>query len=304
MRFFTRSLRALTLAGCLAVLASTALGQSLFIRMTKPTKTVEVLETKAQKFTPSNGEGPAVWLVGVAHVGKAEYYKDIQKLLDEQSLVMYEGVKRKDVDPAKKSEEGKKNSTYQVFSDTLGLQFQLNSIDYSKLTFKNSDLSWEEMDALEKKSPPKAGGPNLSMIGGMLDPTSPQGKMVAGFFASIKDDPSSCEAMRLVMVEALSTPGAIDKALSPELSALLIKSRNEKVISDLQEELKISGRKSIAIFYGAGHMGDMETRLTALGYKGGEERWFKAIQGDTSKVTGNGKMILDMARAQFGKKGG
>ena len=272
--------------------------------MSQPTKTVEVLETKARKFTPASGDGPAVWLVGVAHVGRADYYQEIQKLLDEQSLVLYEGVKKKDIDPAQKPVDGKKNSTYQVFSDTLGLEFQLTKIDYSKPTFKNSDLSWEEMDALEKKSPPKAGTPNLSMIGGMLDPNSEQGKMIATFFAGIKEDPSSCEAMRLVMIETLSTPGALDKALSPELSALLIKSRNEKVMSDLKTELATPGQKSIAIFYGAGHMGDMETRLTTLGYKGGEERWFKAIQGDTSKVSGQGQMILTAARAQFGKKGG
>jgi hypothetical protein len=289
---------------------STALAQaqSPFLRLQKPTKTVEVLQTKARKYASPTGKGPDIWLVGVAHIGQADYYKQLQKLLDQQGLVFYEGVTRKGVDPAAPKETGKEdprqNSTYKMLSDTLGLEFQLIAIDYKRPTFKNSDLSWEEMSALEAKAPKSGTGPSLSTIGNLLNPDSPQAKMLGSFLAGIKNDPSSIEAMRLVMVETLSMPNAVDKAMSPALSDLIIKTRNAKVLADLKSELA-TGSKSVAIFFGAGHMGDMESHLIKdFGYKPGEERWFSAIKGDTSKVKpGQGQMILDMMRAQLKAKG-
>jgi hypothetical protein len=276
------------------------------MRLDKPGKTVEVLQTKARKYVSPNGEGPDIWLVGVAHIGEGDYYAQIQKLLDGQGAVFYEGVTRKGVDPTAAKDAGKNDprqrSTYKMLSDTLGLEFQLLKINYNRPSFRNSDLSWEEMAALEAKAPKGAPGMSLSAIGNLLNPDSPQAKMLGTFLEGIKDDPSSIEAMRLGMIETLSMPGAVDRAMSPALSNLVIKTRNSKVLEDLKIELKKdSPPKSVAIFFGAGHMGDLELHLTKdFGYKPGEERWFSAIKGDTSKVKpGQGQMILDMMRAQL-----
>lgn len=292
-----------------AILTLTANAQSPFLRLQKPGGTQEVLQTKARKYTPANGKGPAVWLVGVAHVGKPGYYKDLQKLLDEQTTVLYEGVSRQGVDPIKQAkatpppkDANASKSTYQVLSDTLGLQFQLQGIDYTRKSFHSSDLSWEELSAIEAKAPKaKAGSPSLSSVGNMLDGNSEQGKMFANLMTSIKDDPGSLEGMRLMMVEMLSDPNAFEMVMSPGLNDLLIKTRNAHVLGDLKKEMITAPNTgSIAIFYGAGHMGDFEKHLTAdFGYKPGEERWFSALQGDESKVDGMGKMILQAARAQL-----
>jgi hypothetical protein len=225
--------------------------------------------------------------------------------------VLYEGVSRQGVDPtAKPKADGptQQKTTYQILSDTLGLQFQLTGIDYARKSFRNSDLSWEELSAIEAKAPPaKPGATNLSSVGNMLNPGSAQGKMFASLMESIKNDPGAVEGMRVMMVEMLSDPNAFEMVMSPELNDLLIKTRNAKVLGDLKKEISASpNSQSIAIFYGAGHMGDFEKHVTAdLGYKPGEERWFSAIKGDEAKVTGMGRTMLDAVRAQLkAKKGG
>src|SRR5579862_8704448 len=186
------------------------------MRMTKPTPTQEVLQTKARRYTPKSGTGPDIWLVGVAHVGQAAYYKTIQGLLDDQTTVLFEGVTKKGTS-FKESLDPKKNaasaSSYKMLSDALQLQFQLNGIDYSKPSFRNSDLTWEQMQAIEAKAPKNASGVNLATIGGMLDANSPQGKQLASMLSMMKDDPSSIEAMHLVMIEALSNPDMMSQAM-------------------------------------------------------------------------------------------
>ncbi|MFI5387201.1 MAG: hypothetical protein ACHQ50_13910 [Fimbriimonadales bacterium] len=306
---FRRSLvAALLVALSLASQAQTP-APSQFMRMQKPTATQEVLQTKARKYVPSKGDGPAIWLVGVAHIGQAGYYKNLQKLLDEQSCVLYEGVTRKGVDPAAKTtgkEDPRQKTTYQMLSDTLGLQFQLYGIDYSRPTFHNSDLSWEELTAIEAKHPGPKGGMGLAGIGGLLNADSDQGKQLASTLAMLKDDPGSMEGLRIGLMEILAEPGIVEKALSPSLGDLLIKTRNTKVLGDLKKELAKPNQKSIAVFFGGGHMPDMEKHLTAdFGYVAGEERWFTTMQGDTAKVTGQGQMILSLMRAQLAsmKKG-
>ncbi|HWA82802.1 MAG TPA: hypothetical protein VG820_05190, partial [Fimbriimonadaceae bacterium] len=145
---------------------------------------------------------------------------------------------------------------------------------------------------------------SLANIGAMLDANSPQGKMLAASLAQMKGDPGSIEAMHLVMIEALSNPDVIAENLSASLNDLLIKTRNAKVLGDLKTEIaKQPAPRSIAIFFGAGHMADMEKHLTEdLGYVGGEERWYTAIDGDTKKLSPNGQMMLDMMRSVLTKK--
>ncbi|MDX1564919.1 MAG: type II secretion system protein GspG, partial [Phycisphaeraceae bacterium] len=50
------------------------------------------LEVALRRFVPAEGDGPALWLSGVIHIGEAAYYKKVQKHLDAQDLVLFEGV--------------------------------------------------------------------------------------------------------------------------------------------------------------------------------------------------------------------
>ena len=69
------------------------------------------------------------------------------------------------------------------------------------------------------------------------------------------------------------------------LIQVLIEARNEHLLSDLRTELKkIPSSGSIAVFYGAGHMDDLEKRVTGeLHYRPAEEKWMTAFAVDLDK---------------------
>ena len=51
------------------------------------------LEIATRDFVRSNGTGPRVGLVGVAHIGDSAFYHAVQKLLENYDVVLYESVK-------------------------------------------------------------------------------------------------------------------------------------------------------------------------------------------------------------------
>jgi hypothetical protein len=297
-----RNARPLLAAGFLAV-CSGAFSQTQepaapeFTRLVHTSKTAEEMQTRAVKLVPQNGSGPEIWLVGVAHIGRPEYYKSIQTLLDAQSLVLFEGVKPKGSQPSTPASFANKDkSMYHAFADAVGLDFQLFDIDYSKPNFQNSDLSWDEVNDLAAKQGKEAQG-KVSMIEKLISPDSP----IKPLLAMIKEDPGSQEAMRVVLVEALAKPGMMMSFLGEGTSNVIVKKRNEKVLQDLKGEMT---RPSIAIFYGAAHMPDMEKSIVSgLQYKESGEKWLTAISADEAKVTGlQGPMMVQQFRMLMNAK--
>jgi hypothetical protein len=67
-----------------------------------------------------------------------------------------------------------------------------------------------------------------------------------------------------------------------QLIQVLIQARNQNLMADLKAELKkIPRAGSIAVFYGAGHMDDLEKRVTGdLHYRPADETWLTAISVD------------------------
>jgi len=90
---------------------------------------------------------------------------------------------------------------------------------------------------------------------------------------------------KVTLIEVITEMGGDPSrlgAISPELKQLLevlIAKRNQRVMDDLKTALKEVGPKgSVSIFYGTGHMPEMEMRLRKeLHYQPAEDAWFSAI---------------------------
>lgn len=67
-------------------------GQPQYMRVVEDEHAVR-LDVAIRTFAPLAGHGPKVHLVGVSHVADAAYYGELQKFLDAQDLVLFEGVK-------------------------------------------------------------------------------------------------------------------------------------------------------------------------------------------------------------------
>src|SRR5688572_14490036 len=63
-----------------------------YLRVARPTTNLTELQVAVRQFVPRGGTQPVIWLAGVSHVGESNYYARLQKLLDAQELVLYEGV--------------------------------------------------------------------------------------------------------------------------------------------------------------------------------------------------------------------
>ena len=251
---------------------------------------------------------PDIWLVGAVHIGSKQYYTSLQTLLDSQEVVLFEGVKtaaRKDAPASKVDEKVKPKEDpankpiYKALSDALGLEFQLNMINYNHPNWKNVDMTWEELDKMNKdpKGNDKPG--TFSQVKQLLDPKSPQAKM----FTSMLDTatPGMKEAIKLMIVKSVASGEVV---LDSDTENIIVKARNKVVVASLAASISSAKPpKSIAVFYGAKHFADMETTLVMnYGYKLGKQQWFTAADADPSKVDATGKMLLDALEKQ--KKSG
>jgi hypothetical protein len=264
-----------------------------FVRTIERTDGVAVSQTAAFKLT-ADGK-PDVWLVGTAHIGLKKYYADVQALLDAQDVVLFEGVRSKNrpMTPPKADPKAPK-PIYEVLSDAIGLDFQLVDINYDRPHWINSDLSMEQLDALNKKG--GHGKPTqFDMVEKMLDPKSSQTQMMGQFF---KSAPASVKnALKIFLIEKLAKvdtllPGMTD----PTTLNVLLTARNRSVEDVFDKVIKKSQPPhSVAIYYGAAHMPGIEKAFAGkYGYKPVEQRWLTFAKADRHKLDDAGRQFLDI----------
>ena len=292
------------LAPAAAAAARTNDAALAYMRVVRPGSNTVELQIAVRKFVPAGGAGPVVWLSGASHVGDSNYFRLLQKHLDAQGLVLFEGIKdgsgqsglgqtktvredavKSEAAPAPKSTENL--GIQQALADSLGLVFQLEAIDYARTNFRNSDLSIADIQRLLRENAPAEGkgegGGEFAALLQVMDGSSFLG-MVMNFGVRLLGSSPKLQALtKLTLIETLGqVKGDISQiqGLPPEMKKLvqvLIQSRNQAVLQDLATELK-KPVKSISIFYGAGHMSDMEQRLKRdFHYRPAEDLWLTAI---------------------------
>lgn len=335
-----------------------------------------------------------ILLVGVTHIGEADYYDDLQELLDDQATVLFEGVKPGWIDVPQGAGDGERaaatehrvrhiaamavrciESTGKVPDDVaeavrcggeqewidqialtdawgnaivyarqpaaeppfrvvsfgadgqpggdgpdadidfahqppldeteldpgggiqadlatlLGLEFQLDAIDYNQPSWINSDVTMERlMSELAGQDPDAAmiqgvggdiGDPFAQMMGaeaGMLEQIGPMMRMLGAM-------PGVSTMLRVMMIEMLASadellPQAMEMMEEQggvNIMDVLLDSRNDVVLDDLERTLDAPGNGSIALFYGAAHLAGFREALEAEGWTITNEQWLPAI---------------------------
>ncbi len=284
-----------------------------YVRISTKDSNLVQLQIAVRQFVPAHGHGPSVWLAGVSHIGESSYYAALQRFLDARTLVLYEGiggaaahtsgqahqpsspasVDNEEHAPRARDDYG---SLQTAMATSLGLVFQLDAIDYSRPNFRNSDLTIEELRNLLAKAPAdpdKAGAAQgfetllQAMQGGTFMNTIL--KLGLGFLGASQ----KLQAMgRLAMIEVLGQiqgdPSQLH-GLPPQMEDLLsvlLQRRNQKVFHDLNANLRdLGSNDSIAVFFGTGHMPDLERRLRSdLHYRPGRQMWLTAFSVNLAKT--------------------
>ncbi len=264
-----------------------------FIRLQRDEKKQPVaLETAIVRYGPAKGEGDlTVDLVGAVHIGDKEYYKKLNKQLQQYDVVLYELVAQPGtvIPKGGRKKDDPLSLIMQVVKMVLELDLQTERIDYTRKNFVHADLSPEQMaEAIQKR-----GDDGLTLILGFaadllrqenlreLQAKQPQPKPPVAKAPGSEDvdifslllDPDGPVKLKRMLAEQLQN---LEGGLGQTLNNILISDRNEAALKVFQKELA-KGKKKIAIFYGAGHMPDFEKRLRLdFGLERKSVQWLEA----------------------------
>lgn len=280
---------------------------SPYMRATNIAPGVVELQVALRKFTAVSNSAPAIWLAAVAHIGETNYYQALQKHLDAQGLVLFEGIRPPGVTNFSGAElaagrkhtpaaDGDRGTLQSDLAKALGLVFQLDAVDYDRRHFHNSDLSVAEITELMRKldleepaaDGAKNSGENASFkqLLDLMQGDSWMGRIARMALKLVAVNPKFQAVVKLTLIETLGRlEGDVAnlQGLPADLRTLLkvlIHSRNQKVITDLAGAIR-DGKTTgdITVFYGAGHMDDLELRLRLnLKYQVAGEIWLPAFR--------------------------
>ncbi len=194
-----------------------------------------------------------------------------------------------------------------------GLVFQLTSMDYDKSHWVNSDTTAEALSyAMAGLDPDDARpGGGMPAVGGgdplfdLMSGRGVMGKLIGGVLKFVGASPQSRAMLRLMLIETLANAdemmdlaggigGDSENGAGAGLQRMmdvLIDQRNEVVLEDIADAIERARTdadntpRSIAIFYGAGHLHEMERSLAEMGYMPTETAWLDAI-GVSPEATG------------------
>jgi hypothetical protein len=270
------------------------------------------LEVLTRTFEPKDG-GPRVTLVGVVHIGDAAFYRQMQVLLDEHDVVLYEGVgagvrnnlsrfklpsaEQRKIELARPFRAGGLRRSNAANMDSysnlqslagrkLDLAFQLEQVDYSHSWWIPADVTIAQLKASLRGKERELFGDLLALgIEAQADQTAKEamadalGRSLKGLVQGRPTEILIKEALAQMLATQMA---AITRPPSPKAEGvnafqeILVTGRNRAVLKALDEVVQAPDAKTVAIFYGAAHNPDFERRLRAKGYRWVKDVWFPA----------------------------
>ena len=250
-----------------------------FMRIRKDAKGRPVaLETSIVRYQMKNEDGEIinVDLIGAVHVGGKDYYEELNKQFEKYDGLLYELVAPEGtVIPKGGREEGAEVAMNPVAAMQKGMQtmleleFQLEHIDYTRKNFIHADMTPEEFAESMESNDESVGGYALRAVGqSMAMQAAGKGDSSVGMMMAMFSNNKAFRLRRL-MAEQMKDMESGMIMFEGKDGSTIIDHRNAKCMKVLEREIK-SGKKNLAIFYGAGHLADMERRL---------ESDFKMVRG-------------------------
>lgn len=269
----------------------------------------DILETAVSRFEKGD---MTVDLIAMVHLGDAEYFQRLNQALESYDTVLYEMVggpyTREKARLSREAVDGD-SSLAQVHNlqnmakSLLGLEFQLDGIDYFAENFVHADMTEEQFM--------EATGGGDAVLSDMLARAMKVAQ--AGQLPGLPSSEAESNQMMMLMFGALMSGDSnlLKRSLGPILAeaetfiarmeedegSVLISQRNKIVIEKIEEtEMTTAGESlQVAVIYGAGHMPDLENRLEALGYQKTRTVWEPSwLIGPGPSENGNAPAIQDM----------
>lgn len=224
------------------------------------------MQTAIVRYTSKTDPSVAVDLVGAVHVGDKTYYQDLNERFTHYDALLYELVAPDGtiVEPGRgTSNRHPLGAMQNSMKEMLQLEHQLEQVDYTKPNFVHADMSPDDFFKSMKAREESFAKMFFRMMGTSLSYQSrmaAQGEsadldMFRAFFAKDRS-----LQLKIAFAKQLADMESMLSAFGGEEGSTLITERNKKALQVLKEQLG-KGKKQIGIYYGAGHLKDMDERL-------------------------------------------
>ncbi|MGQ9590540.1 MAG: hypothetical protein ACUVYA_09645, partial [Planctomycetota bacterium] len=219
-------------------------------------------------------------LVAAVHVADGAYYRELQRRFEGYDAVLYELVKPEGAEPVREPGSGGLLEAFQRgLKDALGLDFQLDVLDYRKANFVHADLDAETFFRLQAER-------GETPIALLFKAFQAQWKLQAS--GKARREPSlfeillaftakdSARALKYLLARQMEGVELSLAGLEAEAGGtVILTERNKAALTALESSIR-NGRRRLAVFYGAGHMSDLERRLLDLGFRKVRSEWLVA----------------------------
>lgn len=238
------------------------------------------LETAIVRYQRQPADDVYVDLIGAIHIGDGAYYEQLNERFEQYDALLYELVAPQGTRIPKGKGKSSLSGVGQLQSglkDLLGLEYQLEQVDYTPENFVHADMSPDQFSqTMERRGEDAVSLIARLLAQGIVQQTKTKGKnqdlnLLAAFLS-----PNRALMLRRAMAEQFDDIGQSMVAFEGPDGSTLIAERNKVCLEVLDQQLK-AGVKKIGVFYGAGHMADMERRLKdQFGLHPGDPEWIVA----------------------------
>lgn len=242
----------------------------------------EALQTAVVRY--ERADGVRVTLAGAVHIADGAYFSALNERFKKHDAVLYEMVggpysKRQENPGAGGAQKLQwVGQLQELMRKALELEGQLECIHYDAPNFIHADMSTEGFFASQEqkqesffslwvkalKAQSAAGGSQQRQLG------------LVQLLRILMSRDGATEMKRLIGREFDSVEHLL-AGVESDGGTTLIGERNRHALAIMDREIQ-SGKKDLAIFYGAAHLPDMEVRLLERGFKRVEIEYLDAWQ--------------------------
>ena len=241
------------------------------------------LETAIVSFGPAAAGGAKVRvdLVAAVHIADKSYYQELNKRFAGYDVVLYELVAPEGTRVPKGGRKDKRAgnmlSAVQLgMKDMLKLEFQLEQVDYTRKNLIHADLSPDQFVKSMRDHQEGFSDIFTRLLAYALAKQAQGGDGGETQLLMALFDKNRSLALKRAMADQFEEMEGMTAVLEGPKGGTLIAARNKRALEVLKQQLA-AGKKKIAIFYGAGHMADMEKRLRAdFSMTPNETQWLQA----------------------------
>jgi hypothetical protein len=249
-----------------------------FVRINKDEKGRPVsMDTSTIRYTKKMPDGTEliVDLVGVVHIGEKDYYSAFNEQFKNYDALLYELVAPEGTKVDARNEGGGVNPVAALQKGMmagLDLQFQLEHINYNASNFVHADMTPEEFGQSMTENNESVAKMFFRMMGtsAAMSGSSGEAEMLRALMSS--GDERTYRLRRSAASQLIKMDVGM-VAFEGDNGSTIITHRNGKAFKVLQAQID-AGKRKLGVFYGAGHLPDMERRLIEeFGMTAGEPQW-------------------------------